>query len=260
LSKRPGDPLVIRVYGDSLSLPRGPAGIDCQHTYAELLVREIAALFPSKRLSLYNRSRGGSTIHALYEHYLHDCSYFSASKDQVLVIQCGIVDCAPRPVPAFMRAAISRLPGRVRAPITAFLHRERSRLLRGGFSWRLTSTRRFTHVLTAWLTHAASQFAIAYVINIAPTVAATARQSPGLRESIVSYNKLIEQAVAAAPDGSAVLIDVHSAISGSEDNGLFVSPADGHHITRLGNDLYANLILREEVERLRCFSAPETQQ
>jgi hypothetical protein len=242
--------VLIRVYGDSLSLPRVSGGIGHQQTYSEMLVKGISIRLPAIALSLYNRSGGGMTITDLFERYLQDCSYFGAPAHQALVIQCGIVDCAPRPVPPFLRKLIGKLPGPARALITGFLHRARPWLLKAGLSWRMTVPHQFAKVLSRWLAHAASQSARVYVVNIAPTVPSIAVHSPGFEQSIVAYNSLIAMAVAAAPPGSAVLIDVHDVIVQRDDVTVFVSRSDGHHITSEGNQLYGELILQHELQRL----------
>jgi hypothetical protein len=241
---------LIRVYGDSLSLPRADGGVTYRQTYCEVLVDGIRTRFPQLALSCYNRSGGGLTVTDLHERYLHDCSYFGMPQHQVLVVQCGVVDCAPRPTPAFLRRLIGKLPGRIRAPITAFLHHSRPWLLRAGLSWRLTSPHRFTQVLSRWLAHAANQSERVYVLNIAPTVPSIAVHSPGFEQSIVAYNALIAAAVAATPSDAVILIDVHETITRKGDVPTWISPSDGHHLTVKGNLLYAELILRHELQRL----------
>jgi len=239
--------LLIRVYGDSLSLPRALDGIGYRDTYPELVSEGIRRRLPSLSLSLYNRSGGGMTIDAVHERYLHDCSYFGSRARQILLIQCGIVDCAPRPVPALIRKWIGRLPGRIRGPITGFLHRARPRLLRAGMSWRLTSPERFARVLSRWLEHASKTFERVYVLTIAPTVPAIATHSPGLAESISMYNDLIRDVSAATTSEAVVLVDIYSAISKDGPVASYVNPVDGHHITREGHVLYSDLILAHEL-------------
>jgi lysophospholipase L1-like esterase len=246
--------LLVRVYGDSLSLPRAPDGIAYLDTFPELVRTAIESSFPDVRVSLYNRSSGGMTIDALFERYLHDCSYFGAGSGEVLVIQSGIVDCAPRPVPAFVRALIAKLPGPMRVLIAKVLHVARPYLLKAGLSWRLTSQRRFASTVGRWVQQAARGGARVYVVNIAPTVPAIETHSPGLGASIGAYNELIAQAVAAAPGGSVVLVDVHAKIAAGGAMERYVSASDGHHITSEGNRLYAEAIFAAERERLRAIN------
>lgn len=242
--------LLIRIYGDSLSLPRASGGIGYRQTYCEMLAEGIRDRFPMLALSCYNRSGGGLTVTALHERYQHDCNYFGAQQHQVLVVQCGVVDCAPRPIPVFLRRIIGRLPGRIRAPITAFLHYARPWLLRAGLSWRLTPPYWFTQQLSRWLAHAVTQSERVYVLNIAPTVPSIAAHSPGFEQSILAYNSLIAAAVRATPSDAVELIDVHEMITRGGDVSAWISPSDGHHLTVKGNQLYADLILRHELQRL----------
>lgn len=237
--------LLMRVYGDSLSLPRANDGIPHRHSWAELVTDGLRARNPKLAVSLYNRSGGGLTISALHERYLHDCSYFGTPQHQLLVIQCGIVDCAPRPIPATVRSLIGKLPGRARAPIISALHHLRPSLLKAGLSWRLTPPGRFSKVLSQWLAHAASQHSRVFVVNIAPTVPTIASHSPGLEQNIAAYNSLIATAVKQAPARTAVLINIHDVITRKGNVATWVSAADGHHITSEGNQLYAELVLQQ---------------
>lgn len=246
----PTSELVVRVYGDSLSLPRVQDGIGHRDTYPELVVDGIRHCFPGLSVSLYNRSGGGMTINALYERYLHDCSYFGNSSGQVLIVQCGIVDCAPRPIPAAIRNLISKLPSPIRATVIGFLHRARPHLLKAGLSWRLTTPKHFARLLSRWLSHAADTFERVYVVNIAPTVPTVAAHSPGLADSITVYNELIRESIAACPLRSVVLVEINAAITEAERGTSYVNGADGHHITREGHKLYSHLILSHELARL----------
>ena len=117
-------------------------------------------------------------------------------------------------------------------------------MLQSGLIWRVTPPKLFLETLTATLKLAALDFSRIYVINIAPTTAATEARSPGLSESINQYNTLIETAVRAVAAPNMRVIDVHKLISSAsgqiED---FVSPVDGHHISAAAHRLYADAIL-----------------
>jgi len=243
--------LLIRVYGDSLSLPRASGGIRYFETYPELLRDAIASPRPDLRVAVYNRSKGGVPVTELYEQFVQDSAYFAPDGQGMLVVQCGVVDCAPRPVPPATRARIARLPMPMRWLIARFLHYARPFLLRAGIKWQATGIDAFQSVLTRWLRAAQSQFARVYVINIAPTVESIEAHSPGLRHSIESYNDAISAAVAAANSAAISLVDVYAAIS-KQPGGVsrYVNPADGHHITHLGHRLYADMIYTSEKERL----------
>ena len=162
--------LLVCLYGDSLSLPRPSDGIRHFETYPELLRDALETIHFDCRVALYNRSKGGVPISDLYKQYVHDSPYFRNDSPAILLIQCGIVDCAPRPLQPAVRDTISRLPILLRWPITKVLHYARPFLLRAGFSWRATEIERFRIVLTRWLSEARTQFDHVYVFNVARTV------------------------------------------------------------------------------------------
>lgn len=226
----------IIVYGDSLALSREWDGVAREETYPELLCSALRSAREEGAV-LENRSHAGEPIERKFERYAKE-----GLRGDVLILQCGIVDCAPRPISPSLRAAIGKIPGLLRWPIVRLLHVARPWLLRLGLVWRNTSIERFEAVLSTWLARALNEGMMVCVVNIAPTNSAAERQSPGLSASISAYNACIERAVSLQP-GSR-LVDVHAAIlkQGADAN-PYVNQRDGHHITRAGHRLYADLIL-----------------
>jgi lysophospholipase L1-like esterase len=246
----------IHVYGDSLSLPRTSDGVRYYDTYPELLRDAIERATPSVRVALYNRSQGGGSISTLKAAYTSDSAYFGqADARRILVIQCGVVDCAPRPVPPRVRAQIGRLPTPLRWAVSKVLHHLRPYLLRSGIKWQLTPAEEFHATLKEWLAGAAPRFDRVYVVNIAPTIDAIETHSPGLRAAIEAFNTVIADAARVRADPRVVLVDAHAAVLASADGvDRLINPVDGHHITRVGHALYAKLIEayeREHVPNLR---------
>jgi lysophospholipase L1-like esterase len=231
--------VVLLVYGDSLSLPRAQGGVSCLDTYPELLRETLAGAL---RAAVLNRSRAGTSIGALYGQFVSDSVYFGGEARHLLVIQCGIVDCAPRPVAPSVKNRIARLPTPLRWAIARLLHYTRPYLLRAGLVWRNTEEAPFEQVLSDWLTRGERIAHSICVINIAPTTAATDAHSPGLAASIDRYNALIARVVAAPRRVPVHLIDVHRAISQRPDGLRECIDADGHHITLAGHRLYADLL------------------
>lgn len=232
--------LVLRVYGDSLSMPRIGDGIPCNVTYPELAKLELEKVGHVVRL--YNRSRGGVTIRELAEQSQSDSTYFGEADRTVFVIQCGVVDCAPRPVPPTVRDGISKLPGRVRRRVIEFLHSHRSQLVRLGPPWRETAPDAFRKTLSAWLASTASEGLRTYIFNVVPTTEEMDSHSPGFSASIRLYNDMLRTAVSGSE--RARLLDVHTAIS-TDPGGMarYVNPSDGHHISAEGHLLYSRMLL-----------------
>jgi hypothetical protein len=239
--------LLIRIYGDSLSLPRAADGIECGDIYPELLRDSIEARQPGLRVVVFNRSKGGASISELYRQFIDDSVYFPKDHSGILIIQCGIVDCAPRPVPTSVRAWIGRLPLPLRWATTKLLHHLRPYLLRAGIRWSITPIDHFEQALTQWLQKAQLGLERIYVFNIAPTIPETETHSPGLARSIDEYNVVIERTIEKMDPETVVLVDVHRAISENDgDLVRFVNARDGHHITKSGHRLYAELLCVEE--------------
>ncbi|RCS57426.1 SGNH/GDSL hydrolase family protein [Parvibium lacunae] len=92
----------ILLITDSLAFPRLEPELVCyEDTYIAQLKRE----FPN--YDFIHLGRGGGTITELYNH----TSYFHHTISPALVImQCGIVDCAPRTTTVIEQQIISRLP------------------------------------------------------------------------------------------------------------------------------------------------------
>jgi lysophospholipase L1-like esterase len=232
---------LIRVYGDSLSLPRPGDGLQPEQTYGELLRQALQSRAQGAPVSLFNRSRGGYGAGDLHKLYQQDVAYFGRAMDGLTVLQCGVVDCAPRPVPPNTRDHISRLPTLLRWPIAKILHQLRPFLLRSGFSWRATSEEQFEQSMRAWLQALDREKAPTYVVNITPALPGVDRHSPGLLDSIRAYNEILARCVGAS---SARLVDAHAAMA-SSPQGLdkLLTAADGYHLTAAAHRLVADLVL-----------------
>ena len=238
---------LIRVYGDSLSMPRQSEGVHYSQTYPELLVAAWRKQAPEPAITLYNRSYSDASALRVLETYRSDAFYFGCPGGDVGILQCGIVDCAPRPLPPKVRSIVSRMPAAARGSIVSFIHANRASMLRSGLIWRVTPPKVFLETMIAILKMGAHEFARFYVINIAPTTLDIEARSPGLSESIRHYNSLIENAVSAVAATNVRIIDVHDLIysaAGGIDN--FISRIDGHHISAEAHRLYADAILAHE--------------
>lgn len=241
---------LVCIYGDSLSMPRECAEIPFFKTYAELLCLELEQLDHKKRVFLYNRSRGGASIVSLWRDYQQDRGYFGPASGDLLVIQCGIVDCAPRPIPEWFKKVIARLPNRTRSSVVKFLHDHRPALLHAGFSWRITKPEVFSHTLQRWLSSAIQDFQSVYIFNIAPTTTEMDAHSPGLSNSIEQYNELIAGALRSVSANNLFLMDINTAIKGSRLSITnLINVEDGHHITLEGHALYSQMIIAERASQ-----------
>jgi hypothetical protein len=236
-------PLVILVYGDSLSLPRVPEGVSPQDIYAYKLEQWCRNNL-GREVILYNRSLGGQSVDVLYEQYNSDTFYFGDFGEKVLIIQSGVVDCAPRPIPSWVRDILSCCPGRVREQVVRFLHHHRRTLLNMGLRWRQTSPHKFKHVYKKWVTRASASSTKVLLFNIVPTTDGIEHHSPGLGSSIKIYNQLIKEIVQGLNKDNVILLDVHEDFSlqmrGKND---LINTKDGHHLTVAGQEMYFRKII-----------------
>jgi hypothetical protein len=238
--------LLLRVYGDSLGMPRSLDGIHYTETYAELLTSALRA--QGLQVDLYNRSKGNIALDELKTLAINDHRYFG-NWPEIVVIQCGIVDCAPRPVSGRIRRLVGRLPAHLRSKAISFLHSNRARILNNGFRWRVTEPQEFQTAYVELLRSVSGYDGWIYAVGIAPTTPEMEQHSPGLTSSILLYNEII--CTAARDAGNSVrFVDVNGAILEDAD-GLrrYMNLTDGHHITTEGHSLYARLILAAVQER-----------
>lgn len=241
--------VILRVYGDSLSMPRASKGIAYYQTYPELISDWYRSNSSDIKLSLYNRSRGGTTIDKLYRIYQHDSGYFGNIENDILIIQSGIVDCAPRPISKTMRRYVGKIPVQaIKTKVIKYLHEHRADLQRmRSQPCRFTDPMKFKVTYRSWLNQAINEFPRVYLVNIAPTIDSISEHSPGLRSSIEIYNEIIKEVVESFPSDRAILIDVFGSIRRDADQICkYIASDDGHHITFEGYQLYADLIIRFE--------------
>lgn len=230
--------LVLRVHGDSLGLPRFHDGVSVHQTYAELFAEVLRGRGWDVRL--YNRSIGGGSIRDIGDQLASDTTYFGDREAGVLVLQSGIVDCAPRPIPHSVRTVIEHAPAPVRTRVVRFLHDHRAHILGAGIVFRRTPPAQFERRFASTLEAAKRSARAVFVMNIAPTTPEMDAHSPGLSASIERYNELIAR-VASGAGTEVVHIDVHRAITDRSIEEC-VNPHDGHHITPAGHALYAELL------------------
>lgn len=237
---------LLAIYGDSLSLPRQADGVNYWETYPELMKSYFEQKIPNKKIHLYNRGKGDITIEELYKLFVQDQFYFGVLGD-VVIFQCGIVDCAPRPVSPRMRRCLAKMPKPVLSVAINFLHKYRHMLLRSGLLWRITPPARFKQVLKQLLEIASQSFKKVYVINICPTIDTIEAHSPGLSASIYEYNRLISEIIGTLHSDTFVFIDINHLISESDQGILsYINAIDGHHITKMGHRLiYKTLLIHE---------------
>lgn len=93
--------MIVLILTDSLSLPRQYENIivEYQNTYPFLLRKEFESI------DFIHIGIGGATIKTL----LDQCNYQKYSNPDLVILQCGIVDCAPRAFNIYERKITEKL-------------------------------------------------------------------------------------------------------------------------------------------------------
>ena len=247
---------LFRVYGDSLSMARAEAGIAYHDTYWNIIAEKCAEKWKPAHVGTYVRHNPGWTVIDLLNQYSTDSAYFGGTPGDLLILQCGICDCAPRPVSVPAREKISRMPKGIRGVIVDFLHKNRPRLLRSGISWRVVEPDRFREVYQVFLRKVVKELPYVCVINIAPTTKKNEEHSPGLSASIELYNQIIKDIVDSISANNLLLLDVHREIL-TQENALerCINQTDGHHLTKDGQLLYAEMFFSKVLPALKLKSS-----
>lgn len=243
-----GDKYQIRLYADSLGLPR-PGVVNYDERYFSLFIdwfKEQTKVEPE----IVDHSRSNTTIKDLCAWFFEDNRYYGDKAD-VIILQNGIVDCAPRPIPRKIRNLISSLPNFLRKHIIKFLHNHRSKLQNLGLKYFLVKPNDFFEEYKKFLTLASKVAERVYVFNIVPTNNEIETQSPGLKKSINQYNELIADSINELGFKNVFLLDVNKFVESNIKNlDDYVLKEDGHHITKLSHSIYSDMIIEKEKKYL----------
>lgn len=159
---------------DSLSLPREGDGevVKYDETYISLLRQEFS------NHVIVDCAIGGATIWDLFKQSF----YYKFFEPDLVVLHCGIVDCAPRAFTAFEQKVLNKLGLRPKG-LTRFLRKNRG--------LKLTSKPKFEK-LTLRLKNQFRGVPL-YSIGILPASADYEKKVPGITESVKLYNQLLSR-------------------------------------------------------------------
>jgi lysophospholipase L1-like esterase len=208
-----------------------------------LLRAGLEARSPGSSVSVFNRSAGGFTAGDLARLHAQDVAYFGRDMEGITVVHCGVVDCAPRPIPPQMRTRLAALPILLRWPVAKMLHLLRPLLLRVGLLWRISTAEQFEHSMRTLLQALEREKAMICVVNITPALPGVEAHSPGFSDSIRAYNEILARCLAGT---SARLIDAHGAVTRAPGGtSAYLTSKDGYHLTASAHALISQLILEQ---------------
>lgn len=193
---------------DSLGLPRTrPETVLLEETYIELLREKY------KEHKIINISLGGATIETLREQLLN---YYNAVEPDLIIVQSGIVDCAPRALKKWETALLSKHA--VLRKFSDIVIKKNTRLLRKHRKLTYTSITRFSQIVDEFRKKFDKKL---YWIGILPAIPEYEAQLPGITANINRYNEVLSTALASN------FIDTSNI-----GDGIM---SDFHHLNRAGN-------------------------
>lgn len=226
--------LNLLVYSDSLAFRRPDQPQDVSFTYPFLLKKLIEEKF-NISVNLIIRGAGGEDITYLKKIFSRDSGYFGGDETvlNVAVMQCGVVDCAPRPFTYIFFPIFRRIPF-LGGKIELFLYKHR-RIFQLIYSYSKISPKKFAQgYLSIKKISIISKIKIITVgVPIPPSK--IEYRSPGFQKKIKDYNLIISTIV---PD---YFCDIEAQINDNNERDK-VLLKDGHHLTVHGHSTYANSI------------------
>lgn len=170
---------IVLILTDSLAFPRSePEVVHYEQTWVALLKR----YFP--QIDFVHCGRGGATIVDLFKH----SSYYHGTIQPALVlVQAGIVDCAPRALSVIEQQVLQRLP--IVGPLVLALVRKNAARLR---CWRGMS---YTSLASykAWIQAYERTFASVHWIGILPADSEYESRVQGISAAIDRYNAALRR-------------------------------------------------------------------
>lgn len=209
----------VLIIGDSLCLPRNkPEKVDFNETWPSLL----------KKTGLYEISQvaiGGGTLYNLME----QSDYYLPGEPDIVIIQSGIVDCAPRAI-GFIEKEIVRS-----SRVLNFLVRKLYpyRFMRKYRKITYTKPNHFADMVNKMKMKFSDKRTI--WIGIIPAVTEYENNVSGISKNIDQYNNIIQSIM--ATNGGTFLDTSNLPLSGLM--------SDHHHLNATGHSWISNQLLTE---------------
>ncbi|WP_339764489.1 SGNH/GDSL hydrolase family protein [uncultured Sulfitobacter sp.] len=229
----------VVIIGDSLACPRPWIGLGQRGTYASLLQQAAG-----DRVHVISLA-GGERSTRYYATGSFEKNYIEDSDTDTLIVQLGIVDCAPR-LMTFFERGIGFMCRKSRPANALFL-----KYVATKSRYRLFFTKHFPNImvklpefernilniLCKYVTKGGAKTVI--FINIAYPGPHLTERSFEVLKIISNYNDVLDRTAQTDPDRIKV-IDLFSI---TRDAPHLITPEDGHHITKAAHKILADRIL-----------------
>lgn len=217
----------LLIVGNSVSLTR-PGAVG----YPDLIERRLGGAWEIRRLV--------ESAMTVEDHEAAALEALRAFRPDVLILQVGVVECAPRPISRRERALLGRVrPGRLQTRIIRFLHDHRARIirLRGLNQW--TPPARFAASVKRIVVAARASGARVLILPITRVTAYAELRQPNFNREIARYNAILRESCG---EGVAFIeeADVMSGLVPEE----FSITEDSVHLNAVGQERMAEHIVR----------------
>ncbi|MCO4293117.1 hypothetical protein NF867_09595 [Solitalea sp. MAHUQ-68] len=171
--------MVIIIITDSLGLPRNnPEIVKLEETYIELLRTDY------KCDKIVNISFGGATIEILSNQFF---SYFSCINPDLIIVQSGIVDCAPRALKQWENKVLQS--SSILRSVYNSVIKKHTKKLRAKRNITYTSIHKFENICNKFYEAYKNKV---YWIGIAPASKEYEFNLPGIALNIRNYNNVLK--------------------------------------------------------------------
>ncbi len=226
----------IVILADSLSLPRPEhlGDISYEETYPYLLDVSLRNLLGKNAPVVIEKGKRSRTITDVATEWQE---YVSWRKSEIVIVQVGITDCAPRVFLPKQRAFVGRIRVRaIREMLLKFVHKYRRQIISASPNKVYTPLQQYRDTV-AKLVELARQDgvkALIFVKIVFPPDFVESR-SPGLQENVRLYNNVLDQ-IKSRP--GVHVVELNELIQNQEDSESHILD-DGEHLSVQGNQLLA---------------------
>lgn len=191
----------IVLIGDSTTLPRN-GSVKIEDTYFYRLCEHLRIW--EDKITPWQVTRGGKPINYFLNRLDNDFDYIGNDAD-IYILSLGLVDCAPRPIPCWLRSGIDRLHNTPKYYVTRLIHYARPVTQGLGISFRYTQPMLFTRQVNK-LIKRLNENSRVIIIGIPDALPETCKHSPGLGQSIKRYNQLLNYCAERRPNSAMIKV------------------------------------------------------
>ena len=183
----------ILLFADSLALPRmeaqeGRVNIPFEATYPYLLEKFFRDTYKENAPIVINRAERRRTIKIVLDDVFEE---IELKRPDIIIVQVGVVDCAPRVFLPWEFDLIDKLK-LVRRYILKFVNRNRRKIIRLRPNRVYVTEKLFTKYLDEFITRIRNnQVGVCFFVSIISPPETLEWRSPGFQRNVDKYNSII---------------------------------------------------------------------